>query len=264
MTPVLLDQRSIIKAGISVFLGMTVVFFSGYYIGQQKAVPGAGMGLNKTIALALPSPAHADTAEYEPQLPQTISPGADIDVDSADSTSSGDESGVISQQGNTEAAVAAAIKDTTDTIEQTAIDDSVEKTYQPLQLASMTGTAIVADNGSDKANSEQQKTNLAQVHKEPSASVEETGIVDTAAAENARYTIQVGVFADADNALRRQSELESQQLSSYINGYTNKRDELRFSVSFGYFNNRSSAVTALNHFEKYMSGSGYVARIRHD
>ena len=248
MTPVLLDQRSIIKAGISVSLGMAVVFFCGYYIGQQKAVPGTGLELNKTIALALPRPAHADTAEYEPQLPQTIAPGADIDVDSADSTTTGDESTLLVQQGNTEASVAAAIKDTTDTIEKTAMDNSIEKNSQPLQVALAPESSVVFDGGSEVPDSEQKSPGGGQMQENPAAPGELAGIVDTAAAEDARYTIQVGVFADADNALRRQSELEAQQLSSYINGYTNKRNQLRFNVRFGYFKNKSSAVAALSHF----------------
>ena len=54
MKPVLLDQKSIFKTGIMISLTMLVVFFSGYYIGHQKADSGKGMGLNKTMALALP------------------------------------------------------------------------------------------------------------------------------------------------------------------------------------------------------------------
>ena len=84
MTPILLDQTGIFRAGMAVSVTMLVVFFSGYYIGQQKADPGQGMELNKTIALALPGPAHADTTEYEAHIPRVQMPGAYIDVDSPD------------------------------------------------------------------------------------------------------------------------------------------------------------------------------------
>jgi hypothetical protein len=70
------------------------------------------------------------------------------------------------------------------------------------------------------------------------------------------------VFADSQNAMRRMSELESQHLSAYTDGYTNKRNELRFNVRFGYFKDKSSALAALNSFEQNMSGSGYIASIR--
>jgi hypothetical protein len=72
----------------------------------------------------------------------------------------------------------------------------------------------------------------------------------------------VGVFADEDNALRRLSELEALQLSAYVNEYANKREEVRYTVRFGYFKNKSSALAALDVFEQNLSGSGYVARIR--
>ena len=67
---------------------------------------------------------------------------------------------------------------------------------------------------------------------------------------------------EQDNALRRLSELESLQLSAYVNEHTNKREEIRYTVRFGYFKNKSSALAALDVFEQNLSGSGYVARIR--
>ena len=134
----------------------------------------------------------------------------------------------------------------------------------PLQLASLGTTAVLVDDEKQPAEPVQASggTELKQPTGRPP--VGQAGIADTATAEDARYTIQVGVFADADNALRRQAELEAQQLSAYINGYSTKRDELRFIVRFGYFRNKSGAVAALAHFENKMAGSGYVARVRKD
>ena len=261
MTPVLLDQGSILKAGITVSLGMLVVFSCGYYLGHQKAVGGSAMELNQTIALALPRPAHADTEEYEPQQPQSLAPGAHIDVDSPDEASArgtiGAEASV--QPPYAQAGVDAVIKQTTDSIESAAGEATAEPAGQPLQLASLEPSAAVFGNGSDTALSPALDQSQRAAETEANAS---PAIIDTAAAEDARYTIQVGVFANADNALRRVSELEALQLSAYTNNYTNKRDEMRFNVGFGYFNNKSSALAALEVFEKQLSGSGYVKRIR--
>lgn len=254
MAPVLLDQRSLLKAGITLTLAMCVVFFSGYYVGFHKAVTGNSMAFNKTMALALPKPAHAETAEYEPYTPEQQLPGAYIDVDSPDPAVS-DTAGntrTEDQADNTAGDVESVIEQTTSHIEEAAVSDAVTMHMDhQLQLASL------------PLDSEDAAIVTADVKSAASADSENNPAVpQTNRAEDARYTIQVGVFADAENALRRKTELQSQQLEAYISEYKNKRDEPRFNVRFGYFKHKSSAVEALSRFEQDMSGSGYVTRIR--
>jgi hypothetical protein len=241
MTPVLLDQRTLFKTGITVSLGMLVVFVCGYYIGHQKAVSGGAIELNQTIALALPRPAHAQAEAFDPQLPQRPVPGANIDVDSPDSPAAGADAETVAPSPYA-AGIDTAIKQTTDSIEGPLGDTGTETAAAPLQLASLEPAPPVLGAGPETGK--------------PSA------ITDTASADDARYTIQVGVFADEGNALRRLAELESLQLSAYMTEYASKRDEIRYNVRFGYFSNKSSATAALDVFERDLSGSGYVATVR--
>lgn len=269
MTPILLDQASIFRAGVAVSFTMLVVFSSGYYIGHQKADSGKGMELDKTIALALPGPAHADTAEYGPQVPQAQIPGAYIDVDSPDETTA-----VINSrqqavtQAHTGADVENVINETTSTIETPAVSEvKAVQDHQQLHLASLAVTPDVfkTANDTDVIHKTDDQTINTGDNQQLSGGLEpgdQAQIIDTATAEDARYTIQVGAFADSQNAIRRMSELESQNLSAYTDGYTNKRNQLRFNVRFGYFRDKSSALAALNSFEQSMSGSGYIARVR--
>lgn len=234
MTPVLLDQKGIFKAGTIVALVITVVFVSGYYIGYQRAESGKGVDLNRTMVLALPKPAHADESNYEPLTPKVQMPGSDIDVDSP------------------EIPVATVIEQTTDAIEAPVNGDS-RADSNGLELAAVTedsvdSAGIVAHGGPTSSDTTKQAG--------------QSALADTASAEEARYTIQVGVFADSENAMRRQAELESRQLTAYIKEYRNKQDQARFNVRFGYFKDKSSANAALNSFEQRLSGSGYVTRIR--
>jgi cell division protein FtsN len=260
MAPVLLDQRSLLKAGIAITLVLCMVFCSGYYVGVHKAGTGNSVAFNKTMALALPRPAHADTAEYEPSAPQQHLPGAYIDVDSPDNKESHIEGNTrpAVQISNAGADVESVIKQTTNNIEEAGVKEAAALHEDHLlQLASLS----VAPGVSNQVDSR----NTVIVHADDSAvtvTATEPVLPDTARAGDARYTIQVGVFADAENALRRKSELESQQLNAYINEYRNKRDEPRFNVRFGFFARKSSAVAALTRFEQDMSGSGYVTRIR--
>jgi cell division septation protein DedD len=270
MTPILLDQTSIFRAGVAVSFTMLVVFSSGYYMGHQKTDSGEGMELNKTIALALPGPAHADTAEYEPHIPRAQMPGAYIDVDSPDETTAGinNRKQAVTQTQDTDADVENVINETTSTIETPAVSDlAAAQDHQQPHLASLAITADVSSKGDNtdvihKTQDPTINTGDNQQHSRGPETGDQLQIIDTATAEDARYTIQVGVFADSQNAIRRMSELESQNLSVYTNGYTNKRNELRFKVRFGYFKDKSSALAALNRFEQNMSGSGYIARIR--
>jgi|GEM_PF-3669063 len=223
------------------------------------------MELNQTIALALPRPAHAETGAFEPQLPQIAAPGADIDVDSPDEPAvvDSDDEAIAKSQPDASAAIDAAIDQTTASIESPVAGSATatDTTGAQLQLASLGAAPAVFDTGAGTETGQEQAQNPddgEQAADAPAASV----ISDTANAEDARYTIQVGVFADQDNALRRLSELEALQLSAYVNEHTNKREEIRYTVRFGYFKNKSSALAALDVFEHNLSGSGYVARIR--
>jgi cell division protein FtsN len=259
MAPVLLDQRSLLKAGIAITLVMSVVFFSGYYAGLNKAGTGNKMAFNKTMALALPKPAHADTTQYEPSAPQQHLPGAYIDVDSPDNTESHIEGTTrpAVQISNAGGNVESVIKQTTNNIEEADVKEAaaVHEDHQQ-QLASLSVAPAVSSQA-DSHNTVADDTQSAVT-----VTATKPPLLDTAGADDARYTIQVGVFADAENALRRKSELESQQLNAYINEYRNKRDEPRFNVRFGFFASKSGAVAALTRFEQDMSGSGYVTRIR--
>jgi cell division septation protein DedD len=268
MTPILLDQTGIFRAGMAVSVSMLAVFFSGYYIGHQKADAGKGMELNNTIALALPGPAHADTNEFGPHIPQAQIPGAYIDVDSPDAGTTAaidSKQRADTQAQRADADVENVINQTASTIETPAVSDvPAAHDRQQLQLASLELTADVSSNA-DAVNESDDEAKDSGGNKHPGASAQpgaRAEITDTANAEDARYTIQVGAFADSRNAIRRMAELESLNLSAYTDGYTNKHNELRFNVRFGYFRDKPSAQAALNSFEQNMSGSGYIARIR--
>ena len=262
MTPLLLDQRSIFKAGIAVSLGMFAVFSAGYYLGLQQAGFGGSIGLNRTIALALPKPAHADSDESEPQFPAGQPAGAIIEVDSP-------APGATARKNEAGPEVGIAIQQTNRPINHPAADeDTTRQQHAGLQLASLAVQPAVLNSTNEVAGRQQGNAPSDQADELPSKALTEAArqslITDTATAQDARYTIQVGVFAESENALRRMSELESQHLSAYTEGYTNRRKQLRFNVRFGYFRDKASAVAALNRFEQDMSGSGYVTRIRRD
>jgi len=275
MTPVLLDTKSLVKAGITVTLIVGVVFISGYTIGYHRAHSGKGVDLHNTMVLALPSPAHADVAEFEPFTPRAQLPGADIDVDRPDiSVDVIEKRRPVTPVNQAETQRAAVITRTTNAIE-TASTDHVRgfesrHGYNQQHPGLYVQSSVAGENNStgilieaEQAVGHQQDGGYTGPAADSTASDRQTGIIDTARADDARYSIQVGVFSNKQNANRKKSELESQQLTAYINEYRSKSDQPRFNVRFGYFKDKSSATAALTRFEQGMSGSGYVTRIRH-
>lgn len=85
-------------------------------------------------------------------------------------------------------------------------------------------------------------------------------IAGDANAATARYSLQVGMYKNVDNADAKMAELLNLDLNTYINEYKNKNDEVRYNVRFGYFSSFSSAVVALEMYQQNYNGSAYVAR----
>ena len=114
------------------------------------------MELNRTIALALPRPAHAETGAFEPRLPQQLAPGADIDVDSPDEPAvvDADDGAIAKQRPDASAAIDAAIDQTTASIESPVAEPATETAGAQLQLASLGTAPAVFGTGAGSALSE--------------------------------------------------------------------------------------------------------------
>jgi hypothetical protein len=54
--------------------------------------------------------------------------------------------------------------------------------------------------------------------------------------------------------------LQAQQFDAYVTDYTNKKDEIRYNVRFGYFADKKLAIAALDEFKTRQKGDGYLVR----
>jgi cell division protein FtsN len=274
MAPLLLDHRSLFRAGLYLGLCGVLIFFGGYYTGYQKAAQNGDIAMSRTMALALPGAALADASEFEPQVPVTTEPGADIDVDSPDNTvaktthshdidTEQAKPGVLGEQSNPPSV--ANKMQVVNTQPEKAISNNNSTEPEVASSKHASGSVSIVN----KVATEKPDLQLASLKVTPEvlestddATIVQNQLIDTADANSARYTIQVGMYADMGNAERRVAELEAQQLSAYIDAYTNKQDKERFNVRFGYFNSMSSARKALAVYENQFSGSGYIASMR--
>lgn len=273
MTPVLLDQIGLLKAGFAAMLIMAGIFVSGYTIGYRSAESGDGVDLKDPVVLAMPKVAHADLSEFDSLASLVQTPAAEIEFDRPDIITDASDQPSAKAVKQTEKQPAAVVSETTNAIEASApIDTTVapslgrssQQHHAPGSRADMDAgfdTIQIQSDGS-QAVGQAQDTDATPPAANDRATRTGAGIQDTAGTDGARYTVQVGVFSNTDNAIRKKTELESQKLAAYINEYRNKSDQLRYNVRFGYFKDKSSAAAALSRFEQEMSGSGYVTRIR--
>lgn len=250
MAPVLLDNRGLLKLGFVFFLSLVFVFGAGFMSGfyQASSVYEAD---NETAALELPEPVNTSDQALEQQIPNETSAGVDIDVDrpelEASSVAVAPSHAMLSSgtgMAETSETMASADKSlenvATDTAGQSAVHD--EAHTQSLSSDSVTAqdnpTTVKVENGSsDSAVTKARLTPLT---------------------EKIRYTIQIGMYGRQMNAENLVAMLRAQDIDAYVSGFVNHKDEKRYNVRFGYFNDKRSALAALKEYKKAGQGDGYL------
>jgi hypothetical protein len=79
-----------------------------------------------------------------------------------------------------------------------------------------------------------------------------------------KYSIQVGVYGRLANAENMMKMLQVEQYEAYITDYTNKKNETRYNVRFGYFQDKKSALTSLEKFKSDNNDDGYLVKFSSD
>ena len=222
MSPVLVDQRSLLIIVVGILLALVIAFYSGYFAGMRNTETSLPQSQAR-LELDLPEATASAAASSEAVLPAETVPGADIDVDSADRP-------VISTEPVTSVTVAAPAP-------------------APAPAEAITPSIGAAD------------ADLAIASSEKKASVT-INIVDDASREDALYTIQIGIYGSQNNAENQVAKLTALGLSAYFDAYQNKKEEARYRVRFGYFASRSSASRALEAWlQGHPGSSGYLVSL---
>ncbi len=83
-----------------------------------------------------------------------------------------------------------------------------------------------------------------------------------ATADNARYSIQIGMYGNRVNAENLVVLLMAEGYAAYLSEYTNKNHQLRYNVRFGYYGDKQRAMRALQHYADNHQGNGYLVRLQ--
>ena len=273
LAPVLLDHSSLKWLWLSVFLLFVTAFLGGYIFGFEKA-ENRWLAKLDPMELSLPEVVALSQTEVEAQKPLIEEPGASIDVDSVDDPVADNVVAVIKPAVQVVASAVAAN------------NEKKEKIVKPVQAVnekvSMASPKVIVETAKLEDDKEDVVSTISSQVKEmpvsedvalamggPPAdnsgeviSTEALNIVDTATEETARYSIQMGVYSDFNNAENKVEELLNLNLSAYMSQYQNQKDETRYNVRFGHFSSFSSARQALNIYGQHFVGSGYITRLK--
>lgn len=245
MTPILIEKRAIFKlSGVLSFVSFAL-FFSGYLFGFHKA-ESYSVATAETLQLELPDKILVAETGYEQYQPAEVEPGIDRDVDVPDSSTAEllDMEGVVPSASIEKKDVISVVTDKTD--RDTQATNEVAHDVPPLSATDEIQHQTIAVGG-------------------PVPSAEEdalTPLADNADETTAKYTIQVGLFSNEDNAERRVEDLLANRLSAYSTEYTTRNKSTRYNVRFGYYADYSAAKLALNTYKDVIASDGYIIKLK--
>jgi cell division septation protein DedD len=250
MAPILIDPRGLIKLGLISLLTLLVVFFAGYFSGYQKAVVFYTTA-NEIEALDLPEHGAKDSSDVNAQLPKMTVPGEEIDVDQpvdikpdlARDNSSQTEGLVIAQAENTTTEIPTKVVGvSSDDITQLDMTEEAIAKLSPKKLIE-----VIPDDATQLKKEYIEISNLT-----------------ADALDEIKYSAQVGVYGNLVNAENMVKLLQAKSFNAYVSDYTNKKNETRYNVRFGYFLDKKSAISALKKYKKSEKGDGYLVNFAVD
>ena len=275
MAPILIDSKDLIKLGLISMLTMVIVFAAGFFGGYQQAT---GFYATDSVVetLALPVQTVFLESDVDPQLPDIIVAGAEIDVDQpqVESTASAKNSGIEAKTStssnkakvNKANQAAASNKQAS---KQAVFLAPVSIKPVSIKPVGKSTNKVSSDNKNDinKNNQSSIKEKLAansfQNESAKSAATKQPDLIVVASLtpvelNKIKYSIQVGMYKRLINAENMMRMLQAQHLDAYVSDYNSKKNETRYNVRFGYFVDKKSAITALKNYINTQKGDGYL------
>jgi len=243
MAPILIDSRAFFKLGFTALIITALIFSGGFFAGYKKASKFYQFA-SEVQQLPLPAVAENDSAERNPPAPGVSLRGENIDVDQpAEETDDRYADQLAGESTEVQLAVVIAASD----VDKTATGKLVEVEARGLK-ALKPGVMV--------NNKEKAVADLNAV----AAEVFEPVDVQSIDMDKVNYSIQVGMYGNIINAENMVKMLLVQNLNAYISDYKNKKDEVRYNVRFGYFQDKRSAISKLNRYKNLGNGDGYLVR----
>jgi len=231
MAPILIDSRDRLRLALVSILVTTLAFSGGFFMGHQRAAAFYQVD-SEVQPLPLPEQVSAANNVVDSRIPSVIDAGEDIDVDQPeDNVSTGKTSPARVH----------------DTLEFSASVRTVDKKTVSLPDAEVNEGDLAEKN---------------QTRKWQNAGIVRTFTSDELS--KIKYTVQVGMYGRLINAENMMKMLREQQYDAYVSDYTNRKNEIRYNVRFGYFSDKKSAIEMLGKFKVNQNADGYLVKFSVD
>ncbi len=255
MAPILIDSRDILKLGLISVLTVVLIFAGGFFTGHQRAATFYQAG-SEVRALSLPAQDLAMESIAGSQMPEIIEAGEEIDVDHPE---------VVMH------AEAASVKLKNNSATEPVAVNLAEKrkaTVLPITAAAKTENIEQKTLQKDKVIAEKRTTGSKKTDSESSIIKEIVSTVDTSIKNTLsldelskiKYSVQVGMYGSLVNAENMMKMLQAQHYDAYVTDYTNRKNEVRYNVRFGYFTDKQSAIEKLTGFKTGQKNGAYLVR----
>ena len=266
MVPLLINGRDMIKYGIISVLTAVFIFTGGVFYGYNSA-SSFYMAGSASEPLLLPVKAAIADQVRAPKVPETIVAGAEIDVDQPDSASK-DHDVVVNKAGaaqgkNTKAVITEQATNNTGQDIVVAVVDSkdfdsvgrdVDVTENEVVSVQIKQEQIQADNHrSDKSADPRINPKTIDIS---TLTPDELNSI--------KYSVQVGMYGSLANAENMMKQLHTKDFDAYVSDFTNKKNETRYNVRFGYFHDKRTATLALKQYRQSQQADGYLVKFTAD
>ncbi len=222
MAPILIDSRDLLKLGSAFVLFTALVFAAGFFMGHQRAAEFYQAG-SEMQSLSLPEKAMLAENILDAQVPEVVEAGEDIDVDQPETT--------------------VQLSETS----QDSMPDSVSK--KPATKSQNVSVVSGSKESSFANQASVAQTEISVVNRVPLDDLSKI-----------KYSVQVGMYGRLLNAENMVKMLQAQQYDAYVSDYTNKKNEIRYNVRFGYFTDKKSAIARLKKFRAEQKSDGYLVK----
>ena len=260
MAPLLIDGRDLLKFVLVSGVTVIAVFASGIFVGHQRAATFYQVGVD-VHPLPLPERILLADNALGTQQPPVIEAGEFIDVDHPGSVAK-----AVTK--DTEIPVMMSASQMTTAIQE---DDKAVPVKKIIKQRNSDVVTDVATSGTLKQQSDvknqKNPVNAKQDVTSAQTDMDNASTVSTLTMDHPdeiKYSIQVGMYGRLINAENMMKMLQVEQYEAYITDYTNKKNETRYNVRFGYFPDRKSARASLEKFKNDINGDGYLVRFSAD
>jgi cell division septation protein DedD len=250
MAPLLIDSRDLFKLVLFSVVAVSAVFAGGVFVGHQRAATFYQAGVT-TQPLSLPERTVIADSSLESLQPEEVVAGEYIDVDFP-------EPALTSSTKDTRVQVMASASSfaLVDVPGKGKVVPETQNTHYE-STAGSDSKRIIPLNTESKDNRENSVEVSSKTIMDNHALVSSTTTDDLA---EIKYSIQAGVYGRLHNAENMMKQLRSDKYEAYITDYTNKNNETRYNVRFGYFVNKKAALASLEKFKSDKSGDGYLVK----